>query len=83
MSIMRRGKTYDFVDSFEDVCPNLNDDLALTLKFYGKVKLTFLAFILEEFVELVEECCATVNNTAKINEYMNIFVFAKETKIIL
>ena len=33
--------------------------------FYGKVKFAFLAFILQEFMEFVEEFCAKVNDTVK------------------
>ena len=42
-----------------------NDDLSWPWHFYGKVKFAFLAFILQEFMELVEEFCAKVNNTVK------------------
>ena len=38
-----------------------NDDFKLTLSFYGKVKLAFLAFIWEEFTDFVEVFGAKVN----------------------
>ena len=42
-----------------------NDDLSWPWHFYGKVKFAILSFILEEFMELVEEFCAKVNDTVK------------------
>ena len=60
------ANSYGFVDSFKDFCPkNFNDDLSWPWNFYGKVKFAFLAFILQEFMELVEEFCAKVNDTVK------------------
>ena len=44
---------------------SFNDDLGLTLTFYGMVKFAFLAYILQEFIELVDEFCEKVNNTVK------------------
>ena len=41
----------------------LTNDLSWPWHFYGKVKFAFLAFILQEFMELVEEFCAKVNDT--------------------
>ena len=42
---------------------SFNDDLGLAFTFYGKVKFAFLAFILQELMELGEECFAKVINT--------------------
>ena len=54
------------MDSFKDFSPRIfNDDLGTPLHFYGKVKFAFLAFILQEFMELVEEFCAKVNDKNK------------------
>ena len=49
------------MNTFAQECFN-DDDLRLTLTFYGKVKFAFLAFILNEFMELVEDFCANVKN---------------------
>ena len=51
------------MESFKDFSQKCShDDLELTLAFfYGKVKFAYLAFILEEFSELVENLGAEVD----------------------
>ena len=50
-----------------------NDDVGLTLTFYGKIQFTFQAFTWEEFIELVGALDANINKCSNINEYINIF----------
>ena len=54
-----------------------NDDLGLTLTFLMAMSnlLPGLAFIREEFMELVEDLGAEVNKYSQRNEYMNIVLF--------
>ena len=72
MSNIGKGNSYDFVNilkTFAQEC--FDDDLGLTLTFLARLNLlsTHLfcksSFILQEFMELVEEVCAQVNNTIK------------------
>ena len=50
------------MESFEDFCQkSCDDDIGLTLTFYGNIKFAFRAIAWEEFNELVEDSSAEVN----------------------
>ena len=51
--------SWKILKSFTQECSN--DDLKLTLIFYGKVKFAFLAFMWAEFMDFVEAFGAKVN----------------------
>ena len=50
------------MENFEDFFAQKysNDDIGLTLKFYGKIKFAFRPFTWEDFMELVEYLDAKV-----------------------
>ena len=48
-----------------------NDDIGLTLTFYGKIKFALRGFTWEEFIEFVKDLGAKVNKCSYINEYIN------------
>ena len=65
---MRQGQiwenaiTYGFMESFEDFSQeSSNDELGLTLSFYGKVEFAIWDFIWEEFMDFAEDFRAKVN----------------------
>ena len=52
---MANAKTLDFMERFENCIQECsNDDLRLTLIFYGEIKINFWAFKWQEFMVFVE-----------------------------
>ena len=54
------------MESLDDFCLKCsNDDIGLTLTFYGKIKFAFQAFLRGEFMELGEYLGRKVKNAIK------------------